>query len=225
VVHHDEVIDPEYLPTFSCSTIESYLHQVPTTSDTFLYLNDDFLFGAETGLEDFFRDGRIRVMGTVLGERLPFRIYYERFTLYTLGMGHTPMLVHKPYWKRMMEAYPEDLRRTRESRFRIADSLQMDRLYPYFHLSQQDIPTEVVPIWRLYRFHRFHKLKNDVARQRRKLAALRAAAPKFYCLNDDQGDHPDPRVTQLVREMLEDWYPEPCDLERPETPQVAREPE
>ncbi len=214
VVHHDEVMDPAILPTFNSRCIESHLHLVPGLSETFLYVNDDYLFGAPTTLEDFFEGGRLRVMGTLLGERLPFMIYEERFALYSFGLGHTPLLVHKPWWEEMLAAYAPQVAATRGHRFRRPDSLSFERLYCYWHLSRPEIPTEVVPIWRLYGFHRFHKLTNSVAAQRRGLAALERDRPKFYCLNDDQGDHPDPEVVALVRDFLDRTYPEPSVFER-----------
>ena len=54
LVHHDAVFEnKEHLPTFSCNTIESYLHRIPGLSDHFIYVNDDFLFGRETSKDVF----------------------------------------------------------------------------------------------------------------------------------------------------------------------------
>ena len=215
VVHHDEIIDAAYLPTFHCNVIESYLHHLPTSSDTFLYLNDDHLFGAPTFYEDFCKDGRIQVMGTLFGERLPFRIYEEQFSIFSTGLvEHTPLLVQKPHWKRMVDSLPREIGRTRTHRFRRGDSLRVDRFYRYFHLSNSDIAARAVPIWRLLRYHRFHKITNDFARQRRQFEKLRAMAPKFYCLNDDQRALPDPRVVRLVAEFLESYYPLKSEFEK-----------
>lgn len=215
IVHHDEVIDPEYLPTFNCNVIESYLHRVPTSSNTFLYLNDDHLFGAPTALDDFLRGDRLQVMGTLFGERLPFRIFEQKNIIFSTGLvEHTPMAIQKEHWEAMLLGHREVLHRTRSHRFRQGDDLKMDRLYRYYLLSNRHTKSEAVPIWRLLRYHRFHKLTNHYERQRRKLASLRSLAPKFYCFNDDQGDHPDPRVVKLIQDFLEEQLPQKSDFER-----------
>ena len=52
--HHDELSGfAPYLPTFNSTAIESFVHAVPGLSDHFLFMNDDFLFGAPTVPEDF----------------------------------------------------------------------------------------------------------------------------------------------------------------------------
>lgn len=214
IVHHDEIMDGDYLPTFNCNVIESYLHRVPTSSDTFLYLNDDFLFGAPTPYEYFFNNGRIQVMGTLFGERLGFRVYEQKNIIVHTGlMEHTPLLVNKPHWDAMTRSRPGALHRTRTQRFRQGDDLKMDRLYRYYHLSRPDIPTRAVPFWRLLRYHRFHKITNDYARQKRALTRLFKMRPRFYCLNDDQRGTPNPRVVRLVRDLLETWYPDKSEFE------------
>jgi hypothetical protein len=42
---------------------------------------------------------------------------------------------------------------------------------------------------------------------------IRAARPKFICLNDDQGPWPDAGVVRLVREFLDEYYPAKSDYE------------
>lgn len=53
IVHHDQIFDTKYLPTFNSNTIESFLHRIPGLSDCFLYVNDDHLFGRKTLKSDF----------------------------------------------------------------------------------------------------------------------------------------------------------------------------
>jgi len=55
VVHHDEIIDSTYLPTFSSRAIEANLFKIPGLSDHFIYLNDDMFFGRPLEPLDFFR--------------------------------------------------------------------------------------------------------------------------------------------------------------------------
>jgi hypothetical protein len=37
---------------------------------------------------------------------------------------------------------------------------------------------------------------------------VRRKRPKFFCLNDDQHDQPDPDVVHLVQDFLRDYFPE-----------------
>jgi hypothetical protein len=77
---------------------------------------------------------------------------------------------------------------------------------------------EVVPSRELLRYHRFHKIDNHRKRQARRLDALMRMRPKFYCLNDDQGNNPDTWVRDCVREFLEAYYPDASEFERREEP-------
>ena len=43
---------------------------------------------------------------------------------------------------------------------------------------------------------------------------LRVRRPKFYCLNDNFGEHPNPRCVRLVERFLQASYPEPSRFEK-----------
>ena len=66
----------------------------------------------------------------------------------------------------------------------------------------------------LLRIHRFHQIDNDLQKQVEGLGALATMRPKFYCLNDDQGEKPDSGVNEAVRVFLAEYYPEPSEFER-----------
>lgn len=40
-VFHDQFIPKKYLPTFSSTVIETFLHYIPGLSENFIYMNDD----------------------------------------------------------------------------------------------------------------------------------------------------------------------------------------
>jgi stealth protein CR2/Stealth-like protein len=216
LVHHDEVGDPEHLPTFSSNVIESYLHRIPGSAAHLLYINDDFLFGRNTEREDFFTaDGRIKVFGSLLGEHLPFRIYDGRFNQISLGfIEHAPILIYRPFWAAMQQTRWEQVQRTQQHRFRQPTDVRMDFLYRYYLLSSQRQHVEMVPFFSLLRYHQFHKITNDRTKQRRSLDKLRRKRPKFYCLNDDQRDCPNMEVVAMVQTLLDDWYPDKSPFEK-----------
>lgn len=57
IVHHQEIIPSEYLPTFNSVVIERYMHRIPDLSEHFVYLNDDFYIINHITEERFFRNG------------------------------------------------------------------------------------------------------------------------------------------------------------------------
>ena len=221
LVHHDELpgFSP-YLPTFNSTAIESFVHAVPGVADHFLFLNDDFLFGAPVVLEDFLTaEGRHRVYGTHFGIWLPFRVYRKKWKFFSsVHLEHCPRFVYKPFWEEMLGANRKGLHRTRSSRFRVGSDLRMDRLYRMWMLGPKRRHSEAVRGRELLQYHRFHRIDNEREQQGRALAALMEMRPKFYCLNDDQGEHPDAGVCDQVREFLDAYYPDPSEFERPEGP-------
>lgn len=217
VVHHDEIFDSEeYLPTFNCNAIESHLHRIPNVSDPFLYINDDFLFGRETSKNDFItHDGKIRIFGTLFGERLKFRVYEQRFDFISYGfIEHTPMLILKNAWDAMLNERSDHAHKTRQHRFRTDNDLRMDKLYRYYMLSRMQNLSEAVPFFILLKYHRFHKITNNINKQKKGLDRLRKMRPKFYCLNDDQREHPNEAVVEIVKQFLQEHYPEPSSFEK-----------
>src|SRR3954468_19884392 len=68
VVHHDEFMPREILPTFNSFAIVSNLHRLPGLARRFVYVEDDRLFGRRVGVEDFFdARGRVRVYEALRG--------------------------------------------------------------------------------------------------------------------------------------------------------------
>ena len=218
IIHHDQIIESkDYLPTFNSHAIESHIHRAPGLSTCFLYLNDDHLFGRETLKSDFMTEtGRIKILGTLFGEHPGFRVYQGRFEFVPLGfIEHTPLLVHKKAWQAMQAERPHaEVHRTRQSRFRSDQVLQMDRLYRVFMLSRMKHRSVAVSFYQLVKYHRFHKVTNNLKRQMKGLDRIRRMRPKFYCLNDDQGEHPDESVVKLVRDFLDNYYPDPSPFEK-----------
>jgi hypothetical protein len=94
----------------------------------------------------------------------------------------------------------------------------MDRLYRMWMLGPKRRHAEAVKARELLEFHRFHQIDNSREEQARALDALEEMRPKFYCLNDDQGAHPDPWVCDRVHEFLDAYYPDASEFERQEGP-------
>ena len=60
IIDHKTIFEGyhQYLPTFNSMSIESLLYKIPSLSECFLYLNDDFFLTRETKKSDFFINGK-----------------------------------------------------------------------------------------------------------------------------------------------------------------------
>ena len=215
LVHHDQAIPERYLPTFNSNVIESFLHKIPGLSKNFLYMNDDFLFGAPVTLQSFYKDEKYRIFNTLFGENLKWRIYDGHHDLIGLGIiEHQPILINKEYWKEAYALFPQKTEKTRQSKFRDDRNLCAYKLYRYHMLENHREESDPVWITELNKIFRFHKLTNDFKKQQAFFEEMKNSSPDFYCLNDDLRDKPNQKVVELVKEFLEQKYPEPSSFEK-----------
>jgi len=222
IVHHDEIFaDPEALPTFNSFAIEHNLPFIPGLSDPFLYLNDDHLFGAPVLPGDFLTPaGQVRLY--LEKEAMPAYEEKERLTdPYgrivantngwlddRFGQARRRHLRHGPLWvaKGHMDREDPAVSRSIRNRFRSDSDIAFDLAYAHVLLSHPQ-RAAVVPFWEVYLRTAFLRITNDPATLKRELRWLGLLRPKFYCLNDDMGERPDPKVLALVRAFLERTYP------------------
>ncbi|MEP5613491.1 MAG: Stealth CR1 domain-containing protein [Cyclobacteriaceae bacterium] len=216
VVHHDEIIDEAYLPTFNYNTIESCIHKCPSISEYFIYMNDDFLFGNEVHLSDFIdENGRLTVFGTLFGENLKFRIYERKNDVISLGLvEHNPIFYKKSFVEELQELHKEKFHETRNSKFRRNDNVTMQKVFKQYMLSNRKEVSNPIRVTDLKKIHTFHKVKNNLATQEKAIAKLKKKKPKFYCLNDDQRDSPNPDVVSFIKKFLEESYPKKAIFEK-----------
>ena len=57
IVHHEDFMPHDILPTFSSIAIEMYLHRIPGLSEQFVYFNDDMFITNPVTPEYYFREG------------------------------------------------------------------------------------------------------------------------------------------------------------------------
>lgn len=216
VIHHDQVIDQQYLPTFNYNTIESCMHKIPNLSEYFLYCCDDFLFGSKVEISDFIDgEGRITVFGTLFGENLKFRIYERKLDIVSLGLvEHNPIFFKKSYINELQDHYKNLFHQTRLGKFRRDDNVTMQKVYKQWVLSNYNELARPIKVTELRKIHTFHKITNNLKKQKKAIQKLEEKAPKFYCLNDDQRDNPNQDVVQLVQNFLNLNYPDKSSFER-----------
>jgi hypothetical protein len=215
IVHHDEIMPGDgTLPAFNSNCIETFLHLLPGISESFLYLNDDYLLGSPVSIADFHApDGRMKVFGTLVGERIRRRVYDRQWASFGL-LEHGPTLIDRNAWINALDVGSDDVQAVRRSRFRSPTDLRPERLYRWYLLSHRRSESVAEPFWRYLDYSVFLKIKNRVAKERSALERLKAKRPKFVCINDDMGENPDPEVLALVRTTLEALYPDRCSFER-----------
>jgi hypothetical protein len=216
IVHHEDIFDEEYIPTFSSSVIESYLHKIPGLSEYFIYTNDDFLFGKETGLDKFIsKEGIINIFGTLFGENPKWRIYEAKNDIVGLGLiEHCPILIKKKYWEAMYDLWPEMTHERRLHRFRQDDDFFAYKLYKYYMLKYQSEISRPVKIWELKKWQIFHKITNNLSKQKKSINRINRVQPYFYCLNDDQKGNPNPEVIDLIKIFLKNYLPDKSSFEK-----------
>ncbi|MEQ9306945.1 MAG: Stealth CR1 domain-containing protein [Marinoscillum sp.] len=215
VIHHDQIIDKQYLPTFNYNTIESYVHSIPDLSEYFLYCCDDFLFGSDVHISDFIdNEGKITVFGTLFGENLKFRIYERKFDIVSLGLvEHNPIFFKKSYIEELQSHYKNLFHATRDAKFRRNDNVTMQKVYKQWVLSNYRELAQPIKVTELLKVHTFHKITNNLKKQEKAMGVLERKSPKFFCLNDDQRDNPNPKVVKLIQDFLNRNYPDKSEFE------------
>lgn len=214
LVHHDEIIDDEYLPTFNPNCIESFLHKIPGLADHFLYINDDFLFGSDTELATFYSKGKHTIFNSLIGENLSWRIYDGMNDVVGLGIiEHTPLFINKEFWNSMTELYPKKQHLARSNKFRQPSDLMTYKFYRYYMMKHQKSISNPILLWDLLKVNFFHKITNKLEHQKKAFTKIEREKPNFYCLNDDQRDNPNLEVVTLAQDFLSRNYPDKSNFE------------
>jgi hypothetical protein len=233
LVHHDQFIDQDHLPTFNSFAIVTNLHRLPGVSSRFMYVEDDVLFGREFRRSDLlWPDGSHKIwlknewsqpaeqrerrgaspwqLALAQSNHLLDRRYRpER----RRSMRHGPYLLDRALWQAMLDCWPDDFQRTSASRFRAMYNVAPEQLYPYFLLYESKART--VSMLRSYREAHYQGVDNILPQQIAQFAFLHWLRPKFYCLNDNFGPRPSRTVVRLARRFLERHYPHPSRFELP----------
>jgi Stealth protein CR2, conserved region 2/Stealth protein CR4, conserved region 4/Stealth protein CR3, conserved region 3 len=231
VVHHDEFMPREHLPTFSSFAIVSNLHRLPGLARRFVYVEDDRLFGRPISPGDFFDgDGRVLVYEALRGTPSGHVQQKPGVSPWNLALAYSnallderfgrrrrrqlkfaPLAVDRDRWVEMIATWPEVFARTSSSRFRAAGTVAPEHLYPHFMLETGHGVR--VPRLTMLRHAWYQPLNNVPALQTIGMARLRWFAPKFACLNDNFGARPREAAVAVVGRALERWFPTPSRFE------------
>jgi Stealth protein CR2, conserved region 2/Stealth protein CR3, conserved region 3 len=226
VVHHDEFLPGEVLPTFNSFAIVSGLHRIPDLSRRFIYIEDDRLFLAAVRPEHFFAaaDGKTAVVLQKWQTLDPQRASDERVSPWNRALarsnglldakygakrrrtiGHVPLAVDRELWQAMIDQWREPFSQTLRSRFRATGNVAPEHLYPHYLLEEGR--AVAVGGFARGRVAAYHPLNNLPAFQRLNLARIGLQRPVFLCLNDNFGERPHPRSVAHVARALDRWLP------------------
>lgn len=232
LLHHEDIFDPEDLPTFNSFAIVCNLYKIPGVSRRFLYMEDDRLLGRRTEPSDFLaRDGRIRIYPK-LAATDPGRLHesdrlspWESALAYSNhlldqrygrsrrgSLHHAPLVIDTESFASFAAEWEREIERTTSSRFRSKYNVAPEHMYPYYLLHESRAVAE--PKLRVYRDTSYLGLDNLWPLTYIGLRHLKLRRPKFFCLNDNFGEHPHPVSVRMARRFLEASYPEPSRFER-----------
>lgn len=231
LIHHDQVFEPRHLPSFNSFAIISHLHLLPGLSPTFLYMEDDMLFGAPVTPDDFVRpDGSLRVyqqfsrtpgaalrhdesispwnrtlahVNHLLDQRDGPRRRYH--------VNHVPLWIEAAQWAAVLDLWPQATEHTRASRFRATGNIAPEYLYPQHLMATGRARPQTLP--ERLRGSMYMPLENSLPVARVLTTVARWRRPRMITMNDNFGDNPDPRVVRVIREFLDDYFPEPSSFE------------
>jgi hypothetical protein len=231
VVHHDQIMPEEILPTFNSFAIFSQLFRIKGLTERFLYVEDDMLFGRPVARAHFeAEDGRIRIFQRIGRTCAADKRHSDRLSPWNAclantnhlldkafgrarrhSVNHVPLLIDRGVWAEMTERWCEEFERTVSSRFRAKYSVVPEYLYPHFLLLTGR--GELTPTTETYLRTFYSSLENNrlVTSAARRL--IRILRPRTICLNDGFGDLPDPGIVDRTRRFLEELYPEKSPFE------------
>lgn len=135
VIDHREILDGQYLPTFSSRAIESALHRIPGLAEHFVAFNDDVFLTRRVSHEDFFGDKGARIYlsdeklpdlsatdnlsghNDALNAKLWMRAHYGESKLDFI-QEHSPKGVRKSWMMELEERHPDVFDEVRQEKFR-----------------------------------------------------------------------------------------------------------
>lgn len=232
MVHHDEVMQAEILPTFNSFAIVSHLHLLPGLSERFLYLEDDMLVARALSVDDLLSKGGrplvfTRASRTKSRDELdPASASPWNLALATANaalerdfgttrhsyMIHGPCLIDRALFQAMIDRFPEEFAATRASRFRADGNVPGEYLYPHYLLATG--AGAVASRAESRRMEGYASVENLLAWTWLQLKMLEWRKPQTITLNDSFGDYPNPRVVRLMRRTLNRWFPTPSPYEK-----------
>jgi hypothetical protein len=218
IVHHDEIMPADILPSFNSFAIQSCLHRIPGLSRRFVCFDDDMLLMGPTSVDDFVaRDGRIRYD---FAGRLPHRVPRRAASPWNAalannaalldeiepggrhpGFAHGPKMFDTGDCAELIRRWGAAFQRTRRSRFRAHDNVAMEALLPQYLVARGRAIAVATAATR--RRAAYLGLENIEPWNRFWLWRIERSGIKFLTLNDNFGPNPNQLAVRNARRKLE----------------------
>ncbi len=232
VVHHDEVMAAEILPTFNSFCIVSHLHLLPDLTQRFLYFEDDILAMSPDLMTAMFApDGR-PIAHFQRAWVLPrSKLNPKSSSPWNLALAnadaalssrygpgprrhtiHGPVAMDVAVSEAMCREFADEIAATRASPFRAGDNVPPEVLIQHYMAeTEQGHRAD----WNLSkRVEGYVSIENFAPWTWLQLQRIEARSPMTVTLNDSFGARPNPRVVAMVRARLKRWFPEPAPWEK-----------
>lgn len=231
LVHHDAVIAPRHLPTFSSFAIVSHLHLLPDLSRQFLYFEDDFLANSDALLPALRAEDGRPIVNLSHRRILPAeKLNPETSSPWNLALAnsdahlsqrfgpgprrqviHGPQLFDRDVMAEGIATYPEVFEATRAAKFRSAEGVPPEVFLPNFMIETgQAVLAEDRAAARA---EGYASLENFLPWTWAQLKRIDLRRPLSIALNDSFEARPNPRVERLVRAWLRRKFPTPAPWE------------
>jgi len=136
-VSHDEIIPAKYLPTFSSTAIESFIHCIPSLSEHYIYFNDDTLLGAPVYVSDFFEEKTLKPLVFLQKKCASKKTYaHSNAVLDTIQNAecrspslHSPKGRVRTLERLRLQEYPEEVEMVRMNKFRTQQDLHDNYIF------------------------------------------------------------------------------------------------
>ena len=232
VVHHDEIMDPAHLPTFSSFAIVSHLHLLPGLPSRFLYFEDDMMANSPNLMEALqgpdgrpivnFGQYRIAPIGKLNPKTTsPWNLalgHADAQLSKRFGPGprrhviHGPQLFEQETFARAVSEYADLFEATRTSKFRSGTGVPPEVFIPHYMVETGCAARATQKA--AQRTEGYASLENLRAWTWLQLKRLDLRKPHSITLNDSFGDRPNPKVEAMVRGWMAAKFPDPAPFER-----------
>ncbi|WP_161606237.1 stealth family protein [Microlunatus speluncae] len=226
VSHSDIYADPQALPTFNSSSIETQLHHINGLAEQFIYFNDDVFLGRPCSWRDFFwANGAAKyfpathtVSANLIDDHAEEYLVADRNAIRLLeaefgrsahaGMMHTPHPSRRSVLQELEKKYPDQFADCASSRFRSRQDLRPIAFFGHHYgfATGRAMPAEIsnryLALW-----------KPQIAAQLANV--LRTRKYKTFCINDvGVTDDREDEVNRQVGSFLDAYFPLPSRFER-----------
>jgi hypothetical protein len=225
IVDHSEILDAQYLPTFSSRAIESSLHKIPGLSEHFVAFNDDVFLMRRVDFDDFFAGAGCTVYLT--DDEVPDDLGVKNLTghndvimAHRWGqahygvspidrfVAHSPKGIRKSWMEELESDHPEMFHATRSEKFRgVGVNSILANVYPVDCAGKGR--AKVLLDQSLY-FYTDHVEQRDIS-----VEILLGMNHKLStCINDTTDNRDDlDEMRRRLKDVYEACFPEPSSFE------------